>query len=140
MAILKLLHILFVFVWVGTLLMLTRLVAYLPKEEALVRQRVGDISRRMYLLIDLPSMLLAISLGASVICLKEINWKEPWLHLKLTGVFLLMLCDVAAGWNIVRRNFAKGTFYKILHGVAGLILIVILVALYIIKPYYVEMR
>ncbi len=133
MATLKLLHVLFIFVWIGTLLTLSRLMGYLAKEPPLVQQRVAALTRRMYLLIDLPSMLIAVSLGLCLLFLKDTNWKAPWLHMKLTFAFLLIVCDLATGWKIAGRVVDKPVGYKILHGLIGLLFIGVLIAIYIMK-------
>lgn len=150
MATLKLLHILFVFVWIGTLLTLSRLMGYLGKEDPLVQKRMGAIAKRMYLLVDLPSMLMAISLGLTLLFLKDMNWKAPWLHMKLTFAFALIVCDLLTGWKItkgikeptlcvagegqiVAKSKTSSVGYKILHGLAGLFFIGVLVAIYILK-------
>ena len=138
MATLKLLHVLFVFVWIGSLLTLSRLMGYLAKESVVVQHRVAYLARRMYLLIDLPAMLIAIALGLSLLFLKETNWKAPWLHMKLTLAFLLIVCDLATGWRIVRGVVDKAMGYKILHGLAGLFFIGVLVAIYILKQCFCE--
>lgn len=133
MATLKLLHVLFIFIWIGTLLTLSRLMGYLAKEPPLVQQRVAALTRRMYLLIDLPSMLIAVILGLCLLFLKDMNWKAPWLHMKLTFAFLLIVCDLITGWKIVGRVVDKPMGYKILHGLIGLLFIGVLIAIYILK-------
>ena len=133
MATLKLLHVLFIFIWVGTLLTLSRMMGYLAKEPLLVQQRVASLTQRMYLLIDLPSMVIAVGLGLCLLFLKDTNWKAPWLHVKLTLAFLLIVCDLLTGWKIVRQIADSSVGYKILHGFIGLLLIGVLIAIYILK-------
>lgn len=137
MAILKLLHVLFVFVWVGSLLALTRLLTYQAKEAPDVQLKLGKILRRMYCLIDFPSMVLAVGFGLTLLFLKDMNWKAPWLHMKLTFAFLLIVTDLVCGFSIYKHSktaiAGRGIKYQILHGVAGLFFIGVLVAIYILK-------
>ena len=137
MAVLKLLHVLFIFVWIGSLLTLTRLLAKLAKESDLVQERVIKILRRFYLLVDLPSMALAVVFGLCLLFLKDTNWKAPWLHMKLTFAFLLIVCDLICGRQIAKHSRTmipgRGVSYQILHGVAGLLFIGVLVAIYVFK-------
>ena len=134
MATLKLLHVLFIFVWIGTLLTLSRLMGYLTKEQPIVQERVRALVRRIYLLVDLPSMVIAVGLGISLLFLKDINWKAPYLHMKLTLAFFLIVSDLITGWRVVKKNVDKAVVYKTLHGVITLLFIGVLIAIYILKP------
>jgi uncharacterized membrane protein len=140
MAIVKLLHVLFLFLWVGSLLTLTRLVGYLAKEPPLVLERMLKLSRRLYLLVDLPSMIIGIGLGIILLIFNGVNLRAPWLHMKLTAAFLLVVSDVLFGCALMRhcrtQTIGKGVIYRVAHGSAGIIFIVVLVAVYILKPRY----
>lgn len=130
---LKFFHVLFIFLWMGSLLMLTRLLAYQARESDELFQAMNRINRRIYLFIDLPSMVLAVSLGIVLILLKDMNWKAPWLHLKLTFAFFLICCDVICGALILKGKRHSKVFYQIFHGLTGIFLIIVLVAIYILK-------
>ncbi len=134
---LKFFHVLFVFIWIGSLLMLTRLLGYQVKERPEIQLAIHRISRRIYTFIDFPSMLLAVSFGVALLFIKEIDWKAPWLHIKLTFAFCLILSDLICGYLILRKgqNFRqrRGVGYQIFHGLTGIFLIIVLVAIYIVK-------
>lgn len=116
MAILKFLHILFIFLWTGTLLTQTRLLGDLEKKRAAGQEMVYAI-KRIYCWIDLPAMVLAITFGMLLLNFKDdLNWKAPWLHMKLTFAFFLILCDCLIGIKIVRH--AKG-LTQICHTFSG---------------------
>lgn len=133
MAILKLFHVLFVISWLGSLLTLTCFLGYLVKEAPLVQERLSKIAKKMYLAIDLPSMILTVGLGLILLFFKEdINWKAPWLHMKLTFAFLLIVCDLVTGRLIVKERRAIWG-YRCLHALAILLLAAILSAIYILK-------
>ncbi|MCH9625422.1 MAG: hypothetical protein S4CHLAM123_05960 [Chlamydiales bacterium] len=137
MAILKLLHVLFVFIWIGGLLALTRLLTYQAKELPETQLKLGKILKRMYYMIDLPSMILAVGFGLTLLFLKEMNWKAPWLHIKLTLAFFIIICDIICGYLITKHSkkpiVGRGIGYQILHGITGLLFIGVLVAIYILK-------
>lgn len=137
MYVLKFAHVLFIFIWIGSLLSLTRLMAYQARETPEIQLKLGRIYKRMYFLVDLPSMILAIATGIALLTLKDMNWKAGWLHMKLTFAFLLVLCDLVTGSQVIRLEKiaikGKGIFYKILHGLAALFLIGALIAIYILK-------
>lgn len=135
--ILKLVHFLSLFSWVGSLLSLTRLLGYLAKEEKSVQQRFIRIFRRMYFFIDLPSMILALASGISLLFLKDVNMKAAWFHMKMTFAVLLVIADIYTGVSIARlkNRFVEGSGikFKVLHGLAALLLILILISVTILK-------
>ncbi|MBI3900803.1 MAG: CopD family protein, partial [Chlamydiia bacterium] len=133
MAILKLFHVLAVFIWIGTQLMLSRLIAYLPLEEKGVQHRLQRILKRIYQTIDFPSMCVAVGLGLTSLLLKETNWKAPWLHLKLTCAFLLILCDLVIGRSLIWTSSYKPWVYRLIHTLEGICLLGILIAIYLLK-------
>lgn len=134
---LKLFHLLFVFTWLGSLLALTRLMIFHVKQPTDVQLALGKVYRKMYFYVDLPSMLLALSLGALLLFAKGIEWKAGWLHMKLTFVLFLIICDSIAGWESVRLSrkvaHGRGWGYKVLHGVTLFCLFGVLVSIYLLK-------
>jgi protoporphyrinogen IX oxidase len=136
MAIVKLFHVFAVFIWVGSLLMLSRFLAYQAEESPEMQLKFGKILKRMYFAVDLPAMVVTLALGMTSLFIKKVDFKAPWLHMKLTFVFLLLLCDLYVGKRIIlhSKGVAKGRRrYKVFHGLAGLFFIGILVAIYIMK-------
>lgn len=133
MVVLKFFHVLFVFIWVGALLMLTRLLGYQAKEPEEIFQAMNKVNKRIYLFIDLPSMVLAVVFGLMLLFLKEMNWKAPWLHIKLTFAFFLIICDIICGTLVLQGKKRTRIGYQIFHGITGVIFIVILISIYILK-------
>lgn len=138
MTLLKILHVLFVFMWIGSLLTLTRFLGYLSKENVEVQKSLLNIFRRFYFFIDLPSMVLTIVLGIILFIVKKVGFTQGWVHMKLTFTFLLVICDIITGRAICRLQnkplVGKGTQYKILHALTALFLIGIIVSIYLFKP------
>lgn len=136
---LKFFHVLFLFIWVGGLLTLTRLMGYHSKQSIETQLSLGKIYRRMYLFVDLPSMCAAIILGVVLLIFKDINLKAGWFHMKMTFTVLLVVCDIIAGTQaceLAKRTVkGRGIAYKILHAVTALLLIGILISIYILKPH-----
>lgn len=133
MATLKFFHVLFVFIWIGSLLMLTRMLGYQAKESDDVFRAMNRVNKRIYFFIDLPSMILAVIFGLILLSIKEINWKAPWLHLKLTFAFLLIICDIICGALIAKGRRHPRIAYQLFHGITGIFFIIVLVAIYILK-------
>lgn len=137
MLVIKFLHVLVNFVWMGSLLTLTRLLGYLPREAANVQVASGRLYFRTYLFVDLPAMILSVGTGITLIFMKKIDFLAPWFHLKMTCAFFLILTDLVTGRAIYavqgRPLKGSGAGFKILHYIAGVLLIGVLVAIYIMK-------
>lgn len=136
MSIVKLIHIILIFIWMGTLLTLTRLVDMLKKEDDSIQKRMLQIYKRVYLLVDLPSMLGSICLSFLLIFLKGANFKAGWFHMKMTFALLLIISDLLFARCLFKNLKIPRLQYKIIHGCVGLFLIGVLSALYIMKPQY----
>jgi uncharacterized integral membrane protein (TIGR00701 family) len=139
MAIVKTLHVLCAFIWIGNLLALTRLLGYHVKEDEQTQLRMARIYRRMYNFVGLPTMGLTIVFGAFLFTELDPDKGIGWFIIKLLFVLGLVVCDVICGQFIAALNqnadTSRGVKYKILHGVAGLLLIGVLVSIYILRPY-----
>lgn len=127
MNILKFLHVVSVFFWVGTLLTLTRLIS---------KQGRLDLFKKTYFLIDLPFMCAAVITGLLLLFLKSgINFLAPWLHMKLTFAFVLIICDLILLSFFVGKRKSEGVVgYKVLYWIVVITLLTILAAIYILKP------
>lgn len=137
MAYVKAFHLLFVFIWVGNLMALTRFMGYHVKEDANTQMRLAALYKRMYQFVGLPSMIFALLLGAVLI--HRVNQEDGlgWFMIKISCAIGLVVCDVACGHYInalnLKSEHGKGVRYKILHGVTGLLLIGILTSVYILR-------
>ena len=137
MAIIKLLHVICVFIWIGNLLCLTRLMGYRVKEDAVTQAGLARILKRMYSFISLPSMCLALLFGFILLPSIDLRDAGGWFHMKLTMAFGLIVCDIATGRAIAafseEPETGRGVKYKILHGVAGLLLIALLSSTFLVR-------
>lgn len=134
MSIVKLLHVLLVIVWMGSLLTLSRLMLYLKGESADFQERMRAIYKRLYLFADLPAMIGAVALGLLLIFVKGVDFKAPWFHMKMTLAALLIFADLAVARQLFRKE--KTLFFgrKVVHSMIGLFLIGILFSIYVLKP------
>lgn len=138
MAYLKMFHLLFIIIWMGTLLTLTRLLGYHVKLDESTQLKVAKIYKRIYNFVDMPSMVVALTLGILLLINKSgsVEMTQGWFHMKLTFVALLAICDVTCGKWIQRLELApdtsRGVKYKILHGLTGLFLIAVLFSVYVL--------
>lgn len=144
MTIIKVLHVLFIFVWIGNLLCLTRFLGYLCKEDPATQIRLAKICKRMYLFADLPSMILAIVLGLVLLYYVQFGQSLGWFHMKMTFALLLIICDIVCGkmiFTINKQGFATSCVkYKILHSLTALMLIGTLISIYVVRNKEAEIR
>lgn len=130
---LKSFHVVFVISWMGSLLYLFQLFAYHNKENVMiVQQRFQMMERRLHYRVAWPSCLLALATGIAMVTKEPIVLHQGWFHAKLLFVILLVSLQFFAGR--VRRILIKDPyfysqrFFKTLHHVSNLCLILIVLA------------
>ena len=136
----KAFHIIAMVTWLSGLFYLPRLFVYHAMTTDLVGiERFNLMERRLYYGITTPGAWLTLGLGGWLL---YFNWpdmiKQPWMHLKLSCVVLLVLYHGYLG--MLRRSFAANqnkhhaTFYRILNEIPIILLSIIIIAV-IIKPF-----
>lgn len=144
MTVLKMLHVLFLFVWIGSLLSLTRFLGYLPQEESLVQTRLAKLCKRIYLFVELPSLILAVVLGLILLIPLKFGPSAGWFHMKMTFAVALVICDIICGRFVFKADAGlipqKAIKYKILHGVTALMLIGALSSIYLVRNKTAEVK
>jgi putative membrane protein len=93
---LKALHIIFVVTWFAGLFYIVRLFIYQREaqdkgepDRGILTEQFKIMSRRLWLGITWPSAILTLILGGSMIYQLPGYLEKPWMHVKLTLVFLL---------------------------------------------------
>lgn len=122
MDVLKVFHLFFLFLWIGSLITLTRFASINP---------ILPLFRKAYLFFDLPLMILAVGIGIILLFMKGIPIKEGWFHMKMTFVILLVVVDAMTGRLIFHPK--KRLYFQLLHITTLLLVLGILVALYILR-------
>lgn len=135
----KAIHIIAVISWMAGLLYLYRLFVYHNEEgEAVVKNRLQTMERRLFNVIATPAALLTLVSGFAIVFYNVAHYmKAGWFHTKLLAVFLLLGLHV---WGIfVRRKLqtADHPYNKIwlrfLNEVPTLLMIGIVI-LVVLKP------
>lgn len=98
----KSLHIIFVVSWFAGLFYIPRLFIYqteatdLPQAErgAVIRQ-LKVMARRLWYIITWPAMVITFLTAAAMIIISPGFLLLPWMHVKLTFVFLLLLYHIS---------------------------------------------
>jgi uncharacterized membrane protein len=138
MTYIKFFHVLSVFIWIGNLLALTRLMGYHVKLETSAQMSMAAVYKRMYYYIGLPSMFLAVTLGVALLAHTDPDQIHSWILLMTLFAMPLIACDLITGFFIgelnQRPDTGRGIKYKILHGMTGLFLIALLGSVYLLKP------
>lgn len=136
---LKALHIIAIVAWMAGLLYLFRLFVYHVEEtENVVKSRFTVMESRLYRIITLPAMVVAVGLGVALLTLQSDYLRMGWIHAKLAAVVGMIAITFFGGRQIEelaagKRPFSSRT-YRILNEVPTLLLILI-VFLVVLKPF-----
>ena len=95
---LKSLHLIFVITWFAGLFYIPRLFIYqieasekAEPERSILTAQLQLMTRRLWYIITWPSALLALAFGISLLLLVPSWLQQPWMHVKLGFVLLLIL-------------------------------------------------
>lgn len=137
LAVIIALHVFGVVTWVGGLLTLASLLARVPEEVGVAKERIVVVARRLGLGVHI-SAAITIVLGIALIVMEPEVIRQGWLHIKLTLVVILLYFHYrffrrAAELENDPSRAARGEFMMV-HGVVSLLLIGILL-LVMLKPF-----
>ena len=134
-------HVLGMIIYVGGFLALTRLLGHAVRfESAQSRKDAYRIFRRMHKFVDWGGLGIMLVTGAILLVSDPLGknyMKQGYLHMKLTMVLILVICDVV----LTKRLFAltgdettaNATPFRILHGVSALALVGALIAVFVVR-------
>lgn len=135
------LHLIGVIIWMGALLMLSRLLGFhCELESAEAREALKKFERRTYFMAVLPGGLLALATGLTMLLFKGATASHylqsggPWgatFHLKLTLVFLIFVLDhvvMRRMKKLHRDDEGKKSLFVAVHGMIGVLFVVIVIA------------
>jgi len=135
---LKAFHIIAVICWFAGLFYLPRLFVYhAMSDDDISRERFKVMERKLYRGIMTPSLVLAVVFGAWMIFLNPYYLEQPWMHLKLALVLLLVIYHCICGCFI--KTFAENNnrrshiFYRWFNE-APVVLLIAIVILAVTKP------
>jgi putative membrane protein len=98
---LKALHVIAVISWMAGILYFWRLlVNHAMETEAVVIERFKGMERRLRRAIMTPAMIATVLFGGAMIAVAPGLLKQPWMHVKLTLVVLLLINH----WQAVRAE------------------------------------
>ena len=131
-------HLFAVIVWIGGLLTLASVLARVPNEVGLPRERLLGTVRSTYTGAVNIGAVITIFLGIVIIVLNPEVLHRGWLHLKL----LLVLGILLYQWRLHRRirqleenpGESSGAEFRMAHGILSLLVLAILL-LAILQPF-----
>jgi putative membrane protein len=132
----KALHIIFVVTWFAGLFYIPRLFIYqteaLAKEEperSILHKNLSLMTKRLWFIITWPSAIITLILGVWTLVLEPSWLKLPFMHIKLTFVFVLYLYHLSLQYiyRLLQKGIVKytSTQLRIWNEVATIILIAV---------------
>ena len=138
---LKWVHVLGVVIYVGGLLALTRLLGHAVRfAAAQSRADAYRVFQRMHKFANWIGFLLMLGTGLVLLVWDPAGkgyMKQGYFHMKLTAVLALAVCDIVFARKLFRLE-GEGpqpgaAFFRIMHGVVGLALLLALAALFLVR-------
>ncbi len=137
----KALHVISVIAWMAGMLYLPRLYVYHAGTEigSPQSETFKTMELRLYRYIMGPASVAAVLTGAGLIAVFGMAiFREPWFHVKLTCVVLMLICHHALGrWRKAfaqDRNSKSPKFFRIVNEVPTLLMVVIVIMV-VVKPF-----
>ena len=132
------LHIFGVIFWMGGLLMVTSLLARVPEEVGLPKERFLGVARGLFESATNLGAAITIILGLLLIIMNPVVLRQGWLHAKLLLVAILLFYHVRFYRRIIflenHPSQSSRKEFRVIHGMVSALLIAILV-LAVIKPF-----
>lgn len=135
----KAIHIISLVAWFSGLFYLPRLFIYHTKwPDQVSNEHFKIMEKKLYTYITTPAGILTLIFGFWVMSYNFAGYlQEPWMHVKLTLVALLVIYHVYLGKVVgefqKNKNKHKIGFYHFLHSLPSLFLLLIVI-LAVVKP------
>ena len=132
------LHIFGAIFWLGGLLMIASLLARVPDEVGLPKERFLGAARGLFEVGTNIGAAVTIGLGIILIAMEPAVLRQGWLHAKLLLVAVLLFYHVRFYRRIIflenHPSQSSRREYRVIHGMVSLLLIAILV-LAVMRPF-----
>jgi len=109
----KSLHIIFVVTWFAGLFYIVRLFIYQTEalqkpepEKSILHNQLSKMSRLLWNVITWPSAIITLILATTLLVLQPFWLQQPFMHIKLTFVFLLYLYHFSC--HYIYKKLQKG--------------------------------
>jgi len=108
-------HIIFVVCWMAGLFYIVRLFIYHTEaqdkpepDRTILSQQFEIMERKLWYIIAVPSMVLVLLAGITMLCLAPVWLQQGWMHIKLTFVVGLIIYHFICQNKM--KQMAKGIF------------------------------
>lgn len=108
-------HIIFVVCWMAGLFYMVRLFIYhteaqeKPEPDRTILSKQFEImERKLWYIISVPSMVLVLAAGITMLCLAPVWLQQPWMHIKLAFVAGLIIYHFICQNKM--KQMARGIF------------------------------
>jgi putative membrane protein len=138
--VIKALHVIAMIAWMAGMLYLPRLFVYhVDAEKGSPQSETFKVmERRLLRCIINPAMMATVLFGVLMIAANPAIMQGGWIHVKLSLVFLLVICHVLfARWRKVffrDENKRTAKYYKVWNEVPTVLMFVIVI-LAVVKPF-----
>lgn len=137
MGLIKIIHVLAVFIWIGNLLALNRMMIAHLKQDPEIQQKLLPIYRHMANFVGLPAMVIALCSGFLLLSKLNLTYHPGWFHMKMTfmaglviaNVFLMVQLSRLEGGAVPSRSLG----FQLLHGSVALLLVGLLCSTYLVR-------
>jgi len=132
-------HLFGVIMWIGALLTVATLMGQVAGEVGAVRERLIGLSQRILRLSGHVGAAIAILFGFLAIASAPYLLSQPWLHIKLTLVVILLFFHIRLTRRLGRLERDRGEAtrgeFTMVHGIVSLLLLLILIMV-LVKPQF----
>ena len=131
-------HLFGVIMWIGSLLVITSMLALVPDEVGAARERIIVAARRLLRVSSNVGAIVAVIFGLFLIALNPVVMRQGWMHTKLALVLVLLFFHIRLSRRVAALENDPGSAtrreFSMLHGIVSLLLLLILV-LVLVKPF-----
>ena len=108
-------HIIFVVCWFAGLFYMVRLFIYHTeaqekpeRDRTILSKQFELMERKLWYIITVPSMFIVLACGITMLCIAPAWLQQPWMHIKLTFVGLLIVYHFICQNKM--KQMARGEF------------------------------
>lgn len=131
-------HLFGVILWIGSLLVISSMMALVPDEVGAARERVIVIARRLFHVSSNIGAIVAVVFGVFLVLLDPSVMRHGWMHAKIALVLVLLFFHVKFYRRVIALENDPGSAtrreFSMIHGIVSLLLLLILV-LVLVNPF-----
>jgi putative membrane protein len=131
-------HLFGVILWIGSLLVISSMMALVPDEVGAARERMIVIARRLFHVSSNIGAIVTVVFGIFLVLLNLNVMLHGWMHAKIALVLVLLFFHVKLYRRVIALESDPGSAtrreFSIIHGIVSLLLFLILV-LVLVRPF-----